>query len=138
MFEAKAISSPLVSNCKLSKNGSDVLQDDTIYRSVVGALQYVTLTRPEISFAVNKACQFMAKPLKSHWTAVKRILHYLKGTLHNGLNQPFTLQTLCDADCTADLEDRRSTSGAAVFLAPNLISWRSSKQPIVARSSTEA
>ncbi|MCI31608.1 retrovirus-related pol polyprotein from transposon TNT 1-94, partial [Trifolium medium] len=54
-----------------------------MYRSVVGALQYATITRPENSFSVNKACQFLSQPLESHWTAVKRILRYLRGTLHH-------------------------------------------------------
>ena len=62
----------------LPKYGADLFQDPTLYRSVVGALQYVTLTRPEISFAVNKVSRFMAKPLESHWAVVKRILRYLK------------------------------------------------------------
>ena len=75
----------MVSSCKLSKYGSDLLQDAFFCRSVVGALQYVTITHPELSFAVIKVCQFMASPLESHWTAVKRILRYLKGALHSGL-----------------------------------------------------
>ncbi|KHN44524.1 Putative mitochondrial protein, partial [Glycine soja] len=68
-------------------------------------LQYATITRPEISFSVNKVCQFMSKPLESHWTAVKQILKYLKGTLHVGhrfvpasLHQPLSLHAFCDAD----------------------------------------
>ena len=72
---------------------------------MVGALQYATLTRPEISFAVNKVCQFMAKPLESHWAAVKMILRYLKGTLSHGLlfqpaslTKPLALRAFCDAD----------------------------------------
>ena len=51
----------------------------------MGALQYATLTRPEISLAVNKVCQYMANPLDSHWAVAKRILRYLKGTLSHGL-----------------------------------------------------
>jgi len=73
MAEAHSISSPMVFNCKLSRYGVDVFHDPTLYRSVVGALQYATLNRLEISFAVNKVCQFMAAPLDSHWAVVKRI-----------------------------------------------------------------
>lgn len=145
MAEAKPISSPMVTNLRLSKNGDDLLSDPTMYRSVVGALQYPTITRPEISFAANKVCQFMSKPLESHWTVVKQILRYLKGTLHFGfrfgpasLPQLLSLQAYCDADWAADPDDRRSTSGAAIFLGPNLISWWSRKQQVVACSSTKA
>ena len=95
----------------------------------MGALQYTTITRPEISFAVNKVCQFMANPLETHWTAVKRILRYLKGSLYQELQlrpaisgQPIPLRGLCNADWASDVDDRRSTSGAAVYLGPNLIS----------------
>lgn len=89
MAEAQPISSPMVSSCKLSKMGSDLFSDPTLYRSVVGALQYATLTRPEISFSVNKVCQFMSQPLKSHWIAVKRILRDIEGTIfHCLLIQP--------------------------------------------------
>jgi histone deacetylase 1/2 len=133
------------STCKLSKNGSSALSDPFMYRSVVGALQYATLTRPEISYSVNKVCQFMSHPLDSHWVAVKRILRYLKGTLHHGLllspatpSQVPSLHAFCDADWASDPDDRRSTSGAAIYFGPNLISWWSRKQPVVARSSTEA
>ena len=134
----------MLTNLKLSKAGNDLLQDPTMYKSVVGALQYATITRPEISFAVNEVCQFMSRPLVSHWIAVKKILQYLKGTLHFGLrflqaslHQPLSLHAYCDADWAADPNDRRSTSGAAIFLGPNLISWWSRKQQVVARTSTE-
>lgn len=60
------INTPMISSLKLSKHGTDVLQDPTFYRSIVGALQYVTITRPEICFSVNKACQFLSQLLESH------------------------------------------------------------------------
>lgn len=85
MLDAKTISTSMVSNLKLSKQGSDLLEDPSFYRSIVGALQYATITRPKICFSVNKACQFLSQPLDSHWKAVKRILGYLNGTLHLGL-----------------------------------------------------
>jgi len=135
MAEVHSISSFMVSNCKLSQYGVDIFHDPTLYRSVVGVLQYVTLTRPELSFAVNKVCQFMAAPLDSHWALVKRILRYLMDTLFHGLllqptsvTKPLALRTFCDADWTSDVDDRCSTSGAAIFLGPNLISWWSRKQ----------
>ena len=85
----------------------------------------------------------MSNPLENHWKAVKRILRYLAGSLHHGLllspsHQPLGLRGFCDADWAADVDDRRSTSGACVFLGPNLVSWWSKKQPLVARSSAEA
>jgi len=93
MAEAHSISSPMVSNCKLSRHGADAFHNPSLYRSMVGALQYATLTRPEISFVVNEVCQFMAAPLDSHWTVVKRILRYLKGTLSHCYFSPPILQS---------------------------------------------
>jgi histone deacetylase 1/2 len=145
MENFKPIGSPMMSSCKLSKLGSDVMTDPTLYRSTVGALQYATLTRPDIAFSVNKVCQFMSRPLETHWKAVKRILRYLKGTLHHGLlihpsvtGPPFSLRAYSDADWASDHDDRRSTSGSCIYFGPNLVSWGSKKQPLVARSSTEA
>lgn len=144
LLEAKPATSPMVSGCKLTKQGTDLLPDPTYYRSIVGALQYATITRPDISFSVNKVCQFMSKPLETHWIAVKRILRYLKGTISHGLHlrpiqtSSVNLFAYCDADWGSDPDDRRSTSGACVFLGSNLISWWAKKQPVISRSSTEA
>jgi len=85
MLESNPVSTPMQSKLKLTKTGPDYMSDTFQFRSVVGALQYDTITRPEISYVVNKVCQFMAHPLESHWQAVKHILHYLKGTLDYGL-----------------------------------------------------
>lgn len=143
MDKAKAISTPMVSGTKLTKEGNNLMTDPTLYRSVVGALQYATITRPEIAFAVNKVCQFLHKPLEEHWKAVKRILRYLVGTLNYGLrftssSSPLKLSIFCDADMANDINDRRSTSGFCIYLGENLISWSAKKQPVVARSTIEA
>lgn len=111
------------------------------YRTVVGSLQYLTLTKPEISFAVNVACQHMHSPNYSHFVAVKRILRYIKGCIHEGLHfVPSSLQltAFTDANWAGDYLDRRSTSGYCLYLGSNLVAWSAKKQHIVARSSTEA
>jgi histone deacetylase 1/2 len=84
------------------------------------------LTRLDISFAVNKVCQFLQAPTTVHWSAVKRILRYVRGTLKNGLKIGISKSTMVsafsDADWSGDVDDRRSTGGFAAFLGSNLIS----------------
>jgi histone deacetylase 1/2 len=140
----KVSSTPMSASDKLSRTvGTPLSSEDAfVYRSTVGALQYLCMTRPDISFAVNKACQFLAAPTDAHWAATKRILRYVRGTLSTGLNitrsTSTELSVYTDADWAGCPDDRRSTGGYAVFYGPNLISWSSRKQPTVSRSSTEA
>lgn len=102
-------------------------EDSTWYRSLLGALQYLTLTRLYISFSVNKVCQFLHEPTTVHWSAVKRILQYVQGTLSFGLwigrSRSMLVSAFFDADWAGCPDDRRSTSGFAMFLGSNLISW---------------
>jgi histone deacetylase 1/2 len=109
---------------------------------MVGALQYLTLTRPDICYAVNKVCQYLHAPTTVHWTAAKRILRYVKHTMSFGLtflkSHSTLLSAFSDADWAGCVDDRRSTGGFAVFFGPNLISWSAKKQDTVSRSSTEA
>ncbi|WVZ67619.1 hypothetical protein U9M48_016671 [Paspalum notatum var. saurae] len=144
MSNCKPCTTPLSVSEKLSRyEGKPLgLKDSTNYRSIVGALQYLTLTRPDLSFAVNKVCQYLHSPTSSHWTAVKRILRYVKYTSDFGLKIRKSTSNLVsafsDADWAGSVDDRRSTGGFAVFFGPNLISWSARKQATVARSSTEA
>ena len=131
----------LAATLKLSKLEGVALSDPTLYRSMVGALQYITLTRPDISFVVNQVCQFLQSPTNAHMVAIKRILWYLKGTITSELifTSGSCKQTAyCDSDWVGCPNDRCSTQGFYIFLCQNPISWSSKKQTIVARSSTEA
>jgi histone deacetylase 1/2 len=142
MSNYKPINTTFSSVEKLSATEGDPLgpEDSTKYRSVVGAMQYLTLTRPNISFAVNKVCQFLHNPTTIHWSVVKRILRYIHGTsklgLHNRKSKSMMVSAFSDADWAGCVDDRRSTGGFAVFLGCNLISWCAWKQPTASRSST--
>jgi histone deacetylase 1/2 len=141
MYKCKEISTPMSSVEKLSIASGDKLGpgDSTRYRSVVGALQYLTMTRPDISFAANKVCQFFHAPTTTHRSAVKRILRYVRSTVNLGLkigkSKSMIVSAFSDADWAGCVDVRRST---IVYLGDNLISWTTRKQATVSRSSTEA
>uniref|UniRef100_A0A2N9HGM7 CCHC-type domain-containing protein n=1 Tax=Fagus sylvatica TaxID=28930 RepID=A0A2N9HGM7_FAGSY len=141
MTTCKPCSSPFVSPSKMASDLVELLPDPTPYRSLVGALQYLTFTRPDLSFAVNSLCQHMQSPTSAHMVAAKRVLRYVRGSLSHGLlfqPGPMHLTVFTDADWAGNPVDRRSTTGFLVFLGNNLITWASKKQPTVSRSSTEA
>ncbi|XP_025693090.1 uncharacterized mitochondrial protein AtMg00810-like [Arachis hypogaea] len=133
---------PLPSTVKITALGGSSFCDPQLYRSIIGSLQYLTITRPEICYSVNKLSQFVQAPLESHWKLVKRVLRYLSGTSSYGLHlkreTSLGITTYSDSDWAGDPDDRKSTSGYCIFLGTNLISWTSKKQTVVARSSTEA
>ena len=141
MLDTKSISTPMSASLKLSATSGPEFDNPTPYGGIVSALQYVTLTRPDIAFNVNKVCQYMHRPIVEHWTVVKCILRYLK---YNSIWIVIkTIKILCYislfyVDWVGCPDDRKSTSGYAVNLGPNLVSWSSRKQHIVSRSSIEA
>ncbi|GJY50198.1 putative RNA-directed DNA polymerase [Tanacetum coccineum] len=151
------VCSPMVTSSSLSLDDSTTFSNPVKYRQVVASLQYVNLSRPDIAFDVNKVCQYMLAPTENHWSAVKRILRYLHGTVEHGMLirrssgstlQAFTgvlwkgnpdtfLEAFSDADWVGDSDDRRSTRVFSIYLGSNLISWIARKQCTVSRSSTE-
>jgi hypothetical protein len=128
---------------KLSAHVGEPLsaEETTKYRSVVEALQYLSHTRPDLAFSINKDCQYLSSPTTVHWTAVKRIPRYVKHTLGIGLHirksPSSVVSAFSDADWAGCSNDRKSTGGHAIFFGSNLIFWSTKKHPIVSHSSTE-
>ena len=142
MKECKPVSTPMDVNSKLSAEEGERVSNATQYRSLAGALQYLTFTCPDITYAVQQVCLFMHDPRQNHLNALKCIIRYLQGTLSHGLQlfkcTTTTLTAYSDADWAGCPDTRRSTSGYCVYLGENLISWSSKRQPTVSRSSAEA
>ncbi|XP_019056266.1 PREDICTED: uncharacterized protein LOC109116021 [Tarenaya hassleriana] len=138
---AKAVRTPIEEHFKDQCEG-ELLQNPEQYRRVVGKLIYLTITRPDLSFAVHQVSQWMHAPTTTHWQMIDRILKYLKGTPNKGLwmrnNQHTKVIGYCDADWAGDRTDRKSTTGYCTFVGGNLVTWKSKKQTVVARSSAEA
>ncbi|CAJ2652014.1 unnamed protein product, partial [Trifolium pratense] len=142
MTYCKPTTTPVDTKAKLSVSCGSPFKDPTLYRSLAGALQYLTFTRPDISYAVQQVCLHMHDPKDGHMNALKRILRYIQGTLDYGLHlfksSISGLVSYTDADWGGCPDTRRSTSGYCVFLGDNLISWSSKRQPTLSRSSAEA
>nr|GEW44023.1 uncharacterized mitochondrial protein AtMg00810-like [Tanacetum cinerariifolium] len=116
--------------------------DATKYHSMIGALMYLTSSRPNIVHATCLCARYQAKPTDKHLKEVKRIFHYLQGTINTGLwyskDSGFELTGFSDADYAGCKETFKSTSGGAQFLGEKLVSWSSKKQDCTALSTTEA
>ena len=141
MLNSKPANTPFDSKLQLDKLG-DPLDSPNYYQKLVGKLIYLTITRPDISFAVSLVSQYMHAPTVVHLCMVKRILRYLKKTIGRGIvmrrNGHTDIIGFSDSDWAGNTIDRRSTTGYCMFVGGNLVSWKSKKQPVVARSSAEA
>ncbi|XP_019151960.1 PREDICTED: uncharacterized protein LOC109148679 [Ipomoea nil] len=126
MTDCKSLATP-ISVSKPTVFNADLYDDAIQYRSLAGALQYLTVTRPDLSFAVNQLCQHMHAHTVSHWEQLKLVLRYVKGTVTYGLRirklVSRDLHAFSDSDWASCPKDRKSTSGYAVFLGTNLMSW---------------
>jgi len=148
MTESNPVKTPVDTNVKLIKSEEPIDEDlRQLYQQAVGSLMYIMIgTRPDIAYAVSLVSRFASNPNQSHWTAVKRILRYLKGSIHLKLTyscdqnqgQGQEPHGYSDADWAGDLNDRRSTSGYVFLMSDAAVVWSSMKQQSVALSTTEA
>lgn len=144
MIGCNACATPMENRLKLSKKDGSAAVNPTEYRSIVGSLRYLVNTRPDLAYSVGIVSRYMEDPTSQHMAAVKHILRYLSGTIRFGCcyrkqdQSDNGLMGYSDSDLAGDLDDRRSTSGAAFFLGASLVTWTSQKQKVVALSSCEA
>nr|GFD42425.1 uncharacterized mitochondrial protein AtMg00810-like [Tanacetum cinerariifolium] len=116
--------------------------DPSHYHSIIGTLLYLTVSRPDLQFAICMCARYQARPTEKHVHAVKRIFRYLRETVNRGLWYPkdssVALTAFADADHAGCQDTRQNTSGSVQFLGERLISWSSKRQKSAAISSTEA
>lgn len=109
MVDAKPVNTPMAFSTNLSLFDGDPFSNTTLFRSTVGALQYLSIIKPDIAFIVNKLSQYMHKPTHLHWQSIKRLLRYLKQTIHFGLHirpsSTTVLQAFTDADWVGSRDD---------------------------------
>ncbi|XP_020677018.1 uncharacterized protein LOC110095714 [Dendrobium catenatum] len=137
----KPLANPTCTKLPSNLSEDPILSNPATYRRLTGSLQYLTLTRPDISYSVNLLSQHMHQPLHHHIYLLKWLLRYIKGTLNYGIpiiKSNLQLSSFSDADWAGDPTSRKSTSGFCSFLGDTLIAWTVKKQTTVARSSTES
>ncbi|KAH9714923.1 hypothetical protein KPL71_020828 [Citrus sinensis] len=149
MQDCKGSETPLSTGFKLERavrgHLGQEFEDATLYRSIVGGLQYLILTRPDIAYAVHKLSQYLSAPTLQHWLACKKVLRYLQSTLTYGLHiqqdrnlEATGLTGYSDVDWACDTDNMKSIGAYCIYLGNNLIAWSSKKQAIVAKSNTES
>ena len=136
----KPASSPMEQNVDWWDNATALLEDAGIYRRLVGKLIFLTVTRPDIYYAVSILSQFMQAPRTIHLEGVYRLLAYLKRAPGKGLlyrrQGHLHIEAYSDSGFAGDKEDRKSHGGYATYVRGNLVTWRSQKQSIVSRYTT--
>lgn len=142
LLACKPKSVPMDPKVPLQKDTCILLTDATPYREIIGRLLYLCITRPDITFAVNRLSQFLSCPTDVHYQAALHILKYLKNNPGQGLfysaSTELCLNGFADADWGTCQDTRRSVTGMCIFLGTSLISWKSKKQDTVSGSSTES
>ncbi|RVW36604.1 Retrovirus-related Pol polyprotein from transposon TNT 1-94 [Vitis vinifera] len=143
MSGCQPVNTPIEEGLKLCVEPNQVSTDKGRYQRLVGRLMYLAHTRPDLAYALSVVSQYMHNRGEQHMNAVMRILRYLKNAPRKGILfakniDHQSIEVYTDADWAGAVDDRRSTSGYFTFVGGNLVTWKSKKQNVVARSSAEA
>jgi hypothetical protein len=140
-YDFKSVSTPYDVNSQLKKNRGDPV-DQTQYAQIIGSLLHLmNFSRPDIAYAVGRLSRYTHSPNQDHWEALVKVMKYLRGTMNFGLvysGFPVVLEGYSDANWISDSEETKSTSGYVFTLGGGAITWRSSKQTIIAKSTMES
>ena len=131
MSNCNSVNTPIAAGMKLSREENKYFVDLTLFKSLVGSLRYLTITRYDIVYGVALVSRYMETPKESHWLAAKRILRYIKGTLNLDLfyayGETAELVGYSDSDWGGDQDERKSTTGYVFYLGSTAFSWTSKK-----------
>ena len=139
--DSSPMRTPVDVNLHLSKNNGKCLSQQE-FAQAIGSLMYVmNCARPDIAYVVSKLSRYTSNPGPDHWKAIVRVLRYLKYAQNYGLHYskyPALLEGYCEANWIFDTKDSKSTSGYLFTLGGGGMSWKSSKQTCIARSTMES
>ena len=127
MDNAAHAKTPMTANVKLTNYPLGESVDVTLYRSMIGCLLYLIVSRPDIAFSVGVCSRFQSNPKVSHLNTVKRIIKYVGGTCDYGLfyskDSNLSLTGFSDSDWAGNTNDRKSTTGGCFYVGANLVAW---------------
>nr|XP_023878272.1 uncharacterized protein LOC111990720 [Quercus suber] len=139
--KAAHVKIPMAVNAKLSNNPSSESVDVILYRSMIGCLLYLTVSRPDIAFSIGVCSRFQYNPKVSHLNAVKRIIKYVSETCNYGLfyskESNLSLAGFFNLDWAGNVDDRKSTTGGCFYVGANLVAWMNKKQNSASLSTAE-
>ena len=132
----------MATTTKLHKDPKGKSIDQTLYRSMIGSLLFLTASRPDISYSVGACARYQVDPKELHLEAVKRIIRYVSSTVEFRVHYSFETNSkidgFSDVDWAGNVDDQKSTSGGCFYVGNNHVAWHSKKQNSISLSTVEA